>query len=212
MTAATLPQPVLIDLVASKRFLGINLRSLLGVTFFAMLTAVLAQVSIPLSFTPVPITGQTLAVLLSGAALGPRLGSASQLLYIGLGAAGFSVFADRGSGITSSGPNGAELIPTFGYLVGFVVAAYIVGVMAKRGQDRSAFSAIPAFLAGSVVIYIFGATFLSYSLDVPFAAPLDEASALAFGIAPFVIGDVLKALVAGLALPAAWKLFGSSYS
>lgn len=175
-----------------------------------MLTAVLAQIAIPLSFTPVPITGQTLAVLLSGAALGPRLGSASQILYVGLGAAGFRVFAERGSGVTFDGATGTELIPTFGYLVGFVVAAYLVGVMAKRGQDRNVLSAVPAFLAGSAVIYIFGATFLSYSLGVPFAAPLDEPSALAFGIAPFVVGDVIKASVAGLLLPTAWKLMGSN--
>ncbi len=175
-----------------------------------MLTAVLAQVSIPLSFTPVPITGQTLAVLLSGAVMGPRLGSASQALYIALGAVGFRVFAERGSGITIDGANGTELIPTFGYLVGFVVASYLVGVMAKRGQDRNILSAIPAFLAGSAVIYVFGATFLSYSLGVPFAAPLDQPSALAFGIAPFVIGDVLKAGVAGLLLPTAWRLLGSN--
>ena len=90
---------------------------------------------------------------------------------------------------------------------GFVAAAWIVGFMAERQQVRSVTDSIPAFLAGSVVIYLIGATVLAYQLGIPFAADLDEPSALKFGIAPFVIGDVLKAVVAGLLVPGAWKIF-----
>ena len=79
--------------------------------------------------------------------------------------------------------------------------------MAERQQDRNIISSIPAFLAGTVIIYVIGASVLAWRLGIPFAADLEEPSALKFGIAPFVIGDVLKAAVAGVVLPAAWKIF-----
>lgn len=201
---ATVSQPrVLIDVLPSTKVLdGI------AVVGFALLTAAAAQISIPLGFTPVPLTGQTFAVLLAGGVLGANRGAASQLLYVILGAIGLPFYADGASGITADG----ALIATFGYLIGFVVAAWVVGLMAERQQDRSIMSAIPAFLTGTVIIYAIGASVLAWRLGVPFAADLDEPSALKFGIAPFVIGDVLKAGVAGLLLPGAWKLFNSSTS
>ena len=88
----------------------------------------------------------------------------------------------------------------------YIVAAWVVGLMAERSQDRTVLSAIPAFLAGSAIIYVFGATFLAWKLGVPIAADLAEPSALKFAIAPFIIGDVLKATIAGLLLPAGWRL------
>ena len=115
---------------------------------FALLTAAAAQISIPLGFTPVPLTGQTFAVLLAGGVLGANRGAASQLLYVILGAIGLPFYADGASGITADG----ALIATFGYLIGFVVAAWVVGLMAERQQDRSIMSAIPAFLTGTVII------------------------------------------------------------
>jgi biotin transport system substrate-specific component len=116
----------------------------------ALLTALAAQIEIPLWFTPVPITGQTFAVLLVGAALGWRAGAASQLLYVALGAAGLPFY--------SGGDGGWEVVTgaTGGYLLGFVAAAALVGLLAERRQDRLVLTAVPAFLAGNAVIYLIG--------------------------------------------------------
>lgn len=195
---AAIQQPtVLIDVLPATK-----VRDVVAVVGFSLLTAAAAQIAIPLGFTPVPITGQTFAVLLAGGVLGANRGAASQLLYVLMGAVGLPFFADGSSGVTVEG----AFIPTFGYLVGFVAAAWVIGLMAERRQDRNVSSAIPAFLAGSVIIYVFGATFLAWNLGIPFAADLDQASALKFGIAPFVIGDAVKAALAGVLLPGAWKL------
>lgn len=163
---------------------------------FALLTAAAAQVRVPLPFTPVPVTGQTFAVLLAGAALGSRAGAASQGLYVLLGLGGLPFF---------SGGNGGwdyATGPTLGYLVGFVVAAAVVGSLAERKQDRTIATALPAFLAGTVVIYLFGVAWLMASL------PTDLTDALVKGMVPFVVGDLLKVALAGTLLPAAWKLAG----
>ncbi len=163
---------------------------------FALLTWVSAQFVIPLPFTPVPITGQTFAVLLSGAVLGWRAGAGSQVLYVGFGAAGLPVYAEgRGGWETFTGA-------TFGYLVGFVVAAAAVGYLAERKQDRRASTAWPAFLTGSAIIYIFGVSWLMYSLGMTFE------EAMVAGFVPFVVGDLLKAGLAGALLPVAWRLVG----
>ncbi len=204
---ATIPQPqVLIDVLPAVPKAWI--RDAVAIVGFALLTAAAAQISIPLGFTPVPLTGQTFAVLLAGGALGANRGAASQLLYVLMGAVGLPFYAEGASGITADG----ALIATFGYLVGFVIAAWVVGLMAERQQDRQIMSAVPAFLAGTVIIYFVGASVLAWRLGIPFAADLDEASALKFGIAPFVVGDVLKAVSAGVLLPGAWKLVDSQQS
>ena len=163
---------------------------------FAFVTAALAQWQIPLGFTPVPITGQTLGVVLAGATLGSRNGAASMGLYWILGAIGLPFY--------SGGEGGWEAATgsTAGYLVGFVVAAWLVGKLAEHRQDRKVLTAIPAILAGSVVIYMFGVAWLMSSLDV------DLAQGLAWGFTPFVIGDLLKVAVAGTLLPGLWKLLG----
>ena len=161
---------------------------------FALLTAAAAQISIPLPFTPVPITGQTFAVLLAGAAAGSWAGGASQLLYVFLGAMGLPFYADQASGW--SVVTGA----TGGYLVGFIVAAWFVGYLAERRQDRTVATAVPAFLAGTAVIYLFGVTWLAAELNI------SAVEAMELGLVPFVIGDLLKVGLAGALLPAAWKL------
>lgn len=163
------------------------------VASFAVLTALAAQVRIPLPFTPIPITGQTFAVLLSGAALGSRAGSASQGLYVLLGLV-FPVYAGGASGWSYA--TGA----TGGFLVGFVAAAWIVGMLAERMQDRSVVTAIPAFLTGSVVIYLLGVPWLANVLGVSWTRAVE------LGLAPFVLGDLAKVALAGIALPTAWKL------
>jgi biotin transport system substrate-specific component len=142
----------------------------------------------------VPISGQTFAVLLTGAALGMRAGAASQALYLLMGAVGLPVFTD--------GQSGLEVLfgSTSGYLFGFVVAAAVIGRMAESRQDRKVRTAIPAFAIGSLAIYACGVVGLMITLGWG----LQES--LAKGVMPFVIGDALKAIAAGLLLPAAWRL------
>ena len=163
---------------------------------FALLTALMAQIEIPLWFTPVPITGQTFAVLLAGAALGWRAGATSQALYVGLGAVGLPFY--------SGGDGGWEVVTgaTGGYLAGFIVAAAAIGYLAERKQDRTIATAIPALLAGTAVIYLFGVAWLANSLSI------GAVEAMELGLVPFVIGDLIKIALAGVALPAAWRLMG----
>jgi biotin transport system substrate-specific component len=165
---------------------------------FALLTALAAQIRFHIPGTPVPVTGQTFAVLLAGAAIGSRAGAGSQLIYWMMGAIGFPVFAQQSSGWE------AATGPTFGYLLGFVVAAWVVGALAERGTDRAVRTAIPAFLVGNLVIYAFGIPWLMYS--VPSIDTIG--AALAIGFVPFIAFDLIKIVLAGLALPAAWKLTG----
>ncbi|HWB89884.1 MAG TPA: biotin transporter BioY [Acidimicrobiia bacterium] len=170
--------------------------SLVLVVAAAALTALAAQWRIPLPFTPVPITGQTFAVLLTGAALGWRLGTAGQLLYLAVGALGMPVFAD--------GEAGMEVIrgATGGYLVGFVLAAALVGWMAEHRQDRTFATMFTAFIVGSVVVYVAGVI----GLMLATGWPLEEA--VAGGVVPFLLGDLIKAAAAGVLLPGAWRLAG----
>lgn len=163
------------------------------VVAFALLTALFAQFTIRLPFTPVPITGQTFAVLLTGATLGMWAGGASQLLYLALGT--FMPFY-------AGGASGTEVLfgASGGYLFGFVIAAALVGKLAERHHDRRVISAVTAFLTGSLVIYVFGV------IGLMAAADMDLVTALEKGVAPFIVGDVIKAYAAGLLLPAAWRL------
>ncbi len=166
---------------------------------FAGLTALAAQWRFYLPFTPIPITGQTFAVLLSGAALGWRLGGLSQVVYVAVGLVGLPVFAGGGSGLdTITGASG-------GYLVGFVLAAAMVGQLAERGQDRRVDTAAAAFLLGSVVIYLTGVVWLMH------VTGWELGEAMAKGVAPFVVGDLAKASFAALALPAVWRLVGEGH-
>ena len=159
---------------------------------FACLTAAFAQISFWIG--PVPITGQTFAVLLAGALLGSRRGALSQLSYLAIGATGIPYWFALG------GPLGiARLIgPTGGYLIGFVAAAFFVGWLAERGWDRRVWMSIPAMLGGSIVIYIFGLSWLAHF--VPGDAVLQA------GLYPFVIGDLIKVVAAALILPSGWLL------
>jgi len=163
---------------------------------FALFTALMAQIEIPLWFTPVPITGQTFAVLLAGAALGWRAGAASQVLYVGLGAVGLPFY--------SGGDGGWEVVTgaTGGYLVGFIAAAAAIGYLAERRQDRTVATAIPAFLSGTAVVYLFGVAWLANSLSI------GAIEAMELGLVPFVIGDLVKVALAGVALPTIWRLVG----
>jgi biotin transport system substrate-specific component len=164
---------------------------------FALLTAALAQVRIPLGFTPVPVTGQTLAVLLAGASLGAWRGASSQLLYWLLGMVGLPFYSNATSGWS------VATGPTMGYLVGFIVAAAVVGRLAEHHQDRKVLTSIAAMTLGSVIIYAFGATWLAIDLGIPLAT--GETNAIALGVAPFLVGDVIKMCLAGAATASTWR-------
>lgn len=169
----------------------------------AVLTALFAQIRVVLPFTPVPITGQTLSVLLVGTVLGWQRGMLSQLLYWVAGVfMPIPWYANDTTGASITEGWNVAVGPTAGYLAGFVLAAGAVGYLAERGQDRSLATSIPAMLAGTAVIYVCGAVWLAYSLNIPIAN--GETNALALGVVPFLVGDMIKMLIAGLAAPAAW--------
>ena len=160
----------------------------------AGLVALCAQIEISLGFTPVPISGQTFAVLLVGASLGPLLGASSLLLYFCVGLLGAPVY--------SGGDGGWEIVhgATGGYLVGFIFAAMLTGWLARRRWDRHFNSAVAAMLSGSVVIYAFGLPWLAKEIGTGLEGTLEA------GLYPFVIGDLIKLYLAGMLLPGAWKL------
>lgn len=163
-----------------------------------LLMAGAAQIAVPLPFTPVPLTGQTFGALLLGGAYGAMRAGLSMIVYLMVGMLGAPVFAN--------GEGGAHVMssPTAGYLVGMLLAAIAVGWAAERGWDRRVGSSVVAMFAGSVVIYLIGATWLAIVLDV------DAARAFDLGVRPFLIGDLLKLVLAGALLPAAWRLVSAA--
>ncbi|WP_276969908.1 biotin transporter BioY [Ferrimicrobium acidiphilum] len=173
-----LPESLVTDLV------------LIGV--FAIAIGIFAQISIPLPFTPVPITGQTFAVLLGGAALGLRRGTLGSLLYVGLGLVGVPWFAGATGGLKMA------TNPSFGYLIGFIAASALVGYLAETGLDRKIGRTVLLMIIGNVIIYGFGMAFLMINLHVGLS------QGLALGVTPFLLGDLVKLLLAAGLLPGAW--------
>ena len=171
----------------------------------ALLTAAAAQVSIPLGFTPVPITGQTFAVLLVSTALGWRMAVSSQALYWVLGAVGLPFYAGAKGGWTVATGS------TFGYFIGFVLAAAFVGYLAERGQDRSFATSFTVMSAGTIIIYACGVSWLARSLNVPMYTG-DGQDAFTYGLAPFIVGDLIKMILAAALTPSAWWLLSSRRS
>jgi biotin transport system substrate-specific component len=167
----------------------------------SLLIAGLAQISIPLGFTPVPITGQTLGVLLVGAAFGPALGAATLLLYLAEGAVGLPFFAHGAHGASYLGAASV----TAGYLWAFVFAAAIAGWLARAGWDRSLRSSLGAMLLGSLAIYVIALPWLHHALPAVVGAPVSWQTTFEDGLYPFVIGDTLKLLLAAGLLPVAWR-------
>ncbi len=177
--------------------------------FITALTAAAAQISVPLPFTDVPLTFQPMVVLLGGLALGSRLGLASQVLYLAAGVAGLPVFA--ASPVLP--PGLLRLLgPTGGYLMSYPFAAFAVGYLAERGFDRRYVTAFLAMLAGLVVIYTCGSMWLGLFVRTAGGAPVGVPTALALGVYPFVVADLLKLLIAASILPGLWRLFGRSGS
>jgi biotin transport system substrate-specific component len=159
----------------------------------SFVVALSAQVKFYLPFSPVPVTAQTFAVLVLGIALGSRRGAMTMVAYLAEGAFGLPVFTNAIGVAALFGPTG-------GYLVGFVVAAYLVGRLAEMGWDRRIITTIVAMIIGDAVLLAFGFVWLSILTDVK--------TALFTGFYPFVIGDVLKVMIAAAVLPAVWKLLG----
>ena len=167
---------------------------MLSVLFVTVLTAAGAQLSFPLPFTPVPFTIQPMIVLIGAAALGSTLGALSQIIYLMLGIAGFHAFA-----YSPELPQGfARLLgPTGGYLMAYPIAAYLTGLLAERGFDRHYFTSIVAMGAGPSIVFLGGVLWIARFSGME--------TALATGLYPFIIVDVIKVVAAGLVLPTAWK-------
>ena len=172
-----------------------------AVLFVTVLTAVAAQISVPLPFTPVPFTFQPMVVLVGAAALGSRLGMASQILYLALGIAGLPLFA-----ASPLLPQGAARLlgPTGGYLMSYPLAAFVAGSLAERGLDRRYLTAVLAMVCGLAIVFAGGLLWLTIA-----SRPAGGFSAvLAAGFFPFIVPDLLKLLVAAAVMPGLWKMTG----
>ncbi len=186
---------VMIDYLVGKTDMELIpriLREIVLVIAGSILVAIAAQLYLPLPFSPVPITGQTFAVLFLAALYGNNRGGLTVLTYLILGIIGRPVFASGAFGI-------ATIIgPTGGYLVGFLPAAYIVGFLSKRRWDRQAWSTAMSMIIGNIIIYLSGTAWLSQFVGWDHVLQL--------GIIPFLIGDAAKIALAMVLLPTGWKL------
>ncbi len=160
----------------------------------SLLIAILAQIAVPVG--PVPISGQTLGVLLVAAVLGPKRGAWAVTMYIAEGAAGLPVFAGGRAGLA------VLLGPTGGYLIGFIAAAAVVGTLCRAGMDRRPATTFVTMIVGSAAIYLFGVLWLAQFTG--------WSSVLQFGVIPFLFGDALKAAMATVALPVVWSFIRNS--
>ena len=196
MSAIAVParRPVLADALAPHRT---RLQDAGLVLAGVGVVALLAQVTIPLPL--VPITGQTLGVILVGAALGSRRGAAALLTYLLIGLAGAPVFAEFSGGPAS------VLSPSFGFLLGFVPAAFVAGWFAERSWDRTPLLAMAGFVAASAVPFLFGVPYLAMILDAVMGVELGLGGVLAAGLWPFIPGGLVKAAMAAVLIPAAWR-------
>lgn len=186
-------RPVLID----KAIRTSNVINIALVVAGALVVGLLAQVSIPL--WPVPITGQTLGVLLVGATLGSRRGAASMVTYAALGLAGVPWFADFTGGITTLAK------PSFGYIIGFPIAAWIIGRLSELGWDRRSLRALAAFGIASLIPFLTGVPYMWAILKAS-GVTLTFAQTLNAGFTPFIIGGIIKWMLAACLIPSLWKL------
>ena len=191
---------VLSDLVTFPRMMERSrLRDAVLVLGGALFTALSAQVVVHLGFTPVPLTGQTFAVLTVGGVLGARRAMSSQLLYWAMGAAGLPFYQSGNSGWDHATGT------TFGYFVGFVLAAGLVGWYADKRHDRNYVMSLSSMFMASAIIYTLGALWLAHRLNIPVAA--GENSAVELGVAPFLAGDLIKIFLAASVAPLGWSLY-----
>jgi biotin transport system substrate-specific component len=216
--------PILIDIVLPGRGLARDVALIVG---FSILVAVFAQIALRLPFTTVPLTGQTLAVLLAGGTLGAWRGAGALSLYMVWGTIGIPVFAPSATGdflhfvLPWAGTSSAVWdITSGGYIVGFVIAAFLVGRLAERGWDRG-WRVTVAMLIGNISLYIPGLLWLGYlissgNLNASLGFNLAEAipgentldKTLVGGLYPFILGDLIKLYIAAIVLPGAWAFIG----
>ncbi|MFC4243592.1 biotin transporter BioY [Gryllotalpicola reticulitermitis] len=192
IASASLNRPVLADALVRRDAVTNTLLVLGGAAF----TALLAQVQIPL--WPVPITGQTLAIVLVGATLGTWRGAASMLVYLVAGLVGAPIFAGGTHGL------GAGVLPSFGFVIGFVPAAALVGWLSERRWDRRPLLSIVGFGLASAVPFVIGVPWLGAVL-ASMGAPHDVGTVLSLGFTPFIVGGLVKWAIAATMLPLAWK-------
>lgn len=185
---------VLADHLVTSRSAAANI-ALIGAG--AATVALLAQVEIPM--WPVPITGQTLGVMLVGATLGAWRGAAALLTYLVAGLAGLPVFAGLTGGIASVAK------PSFGFIIGFVFAAALIGWLAQRNWDRRPLLSLVAFFGASLVPFVFGVPYMWVALE-QLGTDMNFALAMQYGVTPFIIGGIVKWLLAAALLPLAWRL------
>jgi len=200
MSISTVSPRVLVETV-SLTWVGNAVAVLTGTAFIS----VLAQVSIPLPFTPVPLTGQTLAVLLTAGALGTWRSMSSSILYLGLAVAGLPVLAPQPDGTHVIGTQVFQMA-SFGYVVGFIVASFVVGKLSERGLSKSILGTTFTMLIGNVVIYTAGL------INLKNVTGADWSQVFAWGLTPFLIGDLIKVVIAANLLPATWKLINRSHN
>jgi biotin transport system substrate-specific component len=181
-------------LVLADLFPAIKARNVVLVALGVLFTALLAQVSVPVPGSPVPITGQTLAVVLTAAALGPVRGVAVQVCYILAALVGLPFYSEASGGVD------VVLGATGGYVVGFIPAAYLIGLAARRGADRNLLKSVPLFIAGQAVIFAVGVPWLAISTGMSASQALDA------GFYPFILGGIVKAAVAAGVLGTAWAI------
>lgn len=187
-------RPVLVDAILPRAGAMTDVALVLA---GAALVALLAQVTIPLPI--VPITGQTLGVLVVGAALGAARGAAALTTYMLTGLAGLPVFA----GFT--GTIAAVATPSFGFILGFIPAAFLAGWFAERTWDRRPWLAMVGFVAASIVPFLVGVPYMAYILNVVMGAGYDLGGIIAVGVTPFIAGGLVKAAIAAIVIPAAWR-------
>ncbi len=193
METAETHHSVMIEAVWQRSGVGREVALILG---GSLLIALSAQLQIILPFSPVPITGQTFAVLLLGVLYGSKRGLATVVTYFALGVMGLPVFAGGAFGV-------ARLVgPTAGYLVGFLAAAFVVGLLSERGWDRKPWTTAASMIIGNGIIYMVGVLWLSRFVGWQ--------AVLSTGFLPFLAGDALKIALATILLPAGWKLIGRS--
>lgn len=201
-TAISAPRSVLVDRLGATSVLTNALYIIGGVA----LIAAAAQIQIPMF--PVPMTGQTFAILLVGASFGLVRALVTSVLYVALAVAGLPILAAQvgkdGSSFHTTG-FAVFALPTFGYLVGFILASVALGWLAERQWDRKVLKAVVSFLIAEVIIYAVGLPWLGSYL-AQMGDPKPVADAFAFGLTPFIIGDLVKAVAAGALLPLTWKL------
>jgi len=189
-TAAIARQPVLADRFFSRSLVTDATLVLTG----AVLVGLLAQVAIPLPGTPVPITGQTLGVLLVGGSLGMRRGALSMLAYLAVGVAGVPWFSEHSGGLSM------VAAPSFGYIIGFVFAAGLIGWLAERHWDRRPLLSFAGFALASLVPFLFGLPYLAVVLGIT-----DVQTVLSYGFYPFILGGLVKWAIAAAIFPLAWR-------